>query len=76
MTLDKHQIDGVQSFGRTTVASSVFETALSAAGYTKAGSAPGQAGCVKIWWVHSTYRRVESIYSPNKEKVITAYHVQ
>ena len=30
---------------------------------------------LKIWWRHDTYRRIESIYSPDETVAITAYHV-
>jgi hypothetical protein len=44
------------------------------AGYDIAGTGQGQAGRIKVWWAHSTHRFVESIYSPDKMTVITAYH--
>lgn len=44
------------------------------AGYTMSGSAPTKGGRYKIWWIHNKHRRVESIYSPDKTVVITAYH--
>jgi hypothetical protein len=75
MTLDKHPISGVRSFGRKTVASIVFEKAMISAGYEKTGSIVTWQGRVKVWWEHKTYNRVESIYSPDKRVVITAYHV-
>ena len=74
MTLDKHEIEGVASFGRTTVKASTFEGRMKDAGYSQIGSAPGQRRRVKIWWRHDTYPLVESIYSPDKQTVITAYH--
>uniref|UniRef100_B8HS25 Uncharacterized protein n=1 Tax=Cyanothece sp. (strain PCC 7425 / ATCC 29141) TaxID=395961 RepID=B8HS25_CYAP4 len=43
-------------------------------GYEVAGTGQGQAGRMKVWWSHPTYRFVESIYSPDKATVITAYH--
>lgn len=45
------------------------------AGYFEVGSAPAQGGRIKVWWSHDEYPRVESIYSPNKNIVLTAYHV-
>lgn len=74
MTLGKHRIDGVQPFGQEVVASSIFEKAMLDAGYQQAGSIPTHAGRTKIWWVHKTYARVESIYDLKKAVVITAYH--
>ena len=75
MTLDKHQIDGLESFSATTLPASEFEAKMIAAGYSQTGSAPAQANRVKNWWIHPEYPRVESIYSPDKQTVITAYHV-
>ncbi len=75
MTLDKHQIDGVSEFSSKTLPAEEFEARLIDAGYSKAGSAPAQGGRVKIWWTHAEYQRVESIYSGDKQTVITAYHV-
>jgi hypothetical protein len=75
MTLDKHQIDGVPPWGQRTVDSKVFEAVMLAAGYMITSSAPAHQGRIKIWWTHTTYSRVESIYSPDKSTVITAYHV-
>jgi hypothetical protein len=75
MTLDKHQIDGLSEFSSKTLPAAEFEVRLSSAGYSQAGSAPAQGGRVKVWWIHSEYRRVESIYSNDKQTVITAYHV-
>jgi hypothetical protein len=75
MTLNKHQIDGITGgFKRSTMPAEEFEQCMKAAGYEISGSASGQANRVKVWWVHKTYRRVESIYSPDKNIVITAYH--
>ena len=42
------------------------------AGYFEIGSAPGQGGRIKVWWSHNEYPRVESIYSPDKNIVLTA----
>ncbi len=75
MTLDKHQIDGLESFSVTTLPASEFEARMIAAGYSQTGSAPAQANRIKTWWSHPEYPRVESIYSPDKQIVITAYHV-
>jgi hypothetical protein len=45
------------------------------AGYFEVGTAPAQGGRVKVWWLHDDYPRVESIYSSDKNTVLTAYHV-
>jgi len=45
------------------------------AGYFEVGSAPGQGKKIKVWWSHDEYPRVESIYSPDRNIVLTAYHV-
>jgi hypothetical protein len=74
MTLDKHQIDGLPGFKRKTLPAQDFEKLMRDAGYDMAGSGQGQAGRIKIWWSHQTYRFVESIYSGDKSTVITAYH--
>jgi hypothetical protein len=75
MTLDKHQIDGVSEFSTKTLPAEEFEGRLLHAGYSQVGNAPAQRGRIKIWWAHSEYQRVESIYSGDKQTVITAYHV-
>jgi|GEM_PF-781146 len=76
MTLNRHTIDGLsEQFKTRTINSNAFETSMNNAGYLESGSAPAQGGRVKVWWSHSIYRRVESIYSPDKQTVITAYHV-
>lgn len=76
MTLDKHQIDGISGFPSKTMPASNFDQLMQNAGYVVSGSAPAQGGRCKIWWTHKEYRRVESIYSPDKKIVITAYHVE
>ena len=75
MTLDKHQIDGLSEFTTKTLPAPDFEVRMVAAGYSLAGSASAQGNRLKIWWIHSEYQRVESIYSDDKQTVITAYHV-
>ena len=75
MTLDKHQIDGLITFSSKTLPAQEFEDKMIAAGYSTLGSAPAQGGRLKIWWTHLEFRRVESIYSGDKQIVITAYHV-
>ncbi|HBW31943.1 MAG TPA: hypothetical protein DEF48_18095 [Nostoc sp. UBA8866] len=75
MTLNKHLIQGLPAFSTTVLDSSAFETTMTSAGYSKSGSAPAQGNRVKVWWIHSSYPRVESIYSPDQKLVITAYHV-
>jgi hypothetical protein len=75
MTLDKHQIDGLPAFTQKTLPAEDFESRMTEAGYTIAGSAPAKGNRMKIWWVHTNYRRVESIYSSDQAIVITAYHV-
>jgi len=52
----------------------VFEQRMKNAGYQVSGSAPAQGRRVKVWWIHQDFRLVESIYSPDKNTVITAYH--
>jgi hypothetical protein len=74
MTLDKHQIDGLPKFTQKTMPVGDFEKLMRNAGYDIAGTGQGQAGRIKGWWAHSTHRFVESIYSPDKMTVITAYH--
>ena len=76
MTLDKHSIDGVENFTAKTLPASEFESRMIAAGYSQTGLAPAQGNRIKVWWGHLEHSRVESIYSPDKQIVITAYHVQ
>ena len=45
------------------------------AGYFEVGTAPAQGGRIKVWWSHDDYPRVESVYSSDKNTVVTAYHV-
>ena len=75
MTLDKHTIQGLAAFTTKTLPSSEFEKRMLNAGYYEVETAPAQGGRVKVWWSHDTYPRVESIYSSDKNTVITAYHV-
>jgi hypothetical protein len=75
MTLDKHQLDGIGGFCEKVLAASQFEELLTDAGYSISGSAPAQGGRVKVWWIHLTFRTIESIYSSDKSIGITAYHV-
>jgi hypothetical protein len=75
MTLDKHVIQGLPTFTIKTLSSGEFEKMMISAGYIDTGSAPAQGGRIKVWWSHDDYPRVESIYSPNKNTVLTAYHV-
>ncbi len=74
MTLDKHEIKGLPSFERKTIAASTFETLMKNAGYFQIGTGKGQGRRVKVWWSHASYPLVESIYSPDRQIVITAYH--
>ncbi len=75
MTLNKHQIQGLPKFKTIVLAAAEFEKIMMDAGYNQSGSAPAQNKRIKIWWVHNDYPRVESIYSSDKNTVITAYHV-
>jgi hypothetical protein len=75
MTLEKHQIQGIPQFNSKVIDSSQFEEMMQKAGYFIMGSSPAQGNRIKVWWTHTEYQRVESIYSPDKTKVITAYHV-
>ncbi|TBR60559.1 hypothetical protein B4U84_06805 [Westiellopsis prolifica IICB1] len=75
MTLDKHTIQGLAAFTSKTLLSNEFEKLMLNAGYFEIGTAPAQGGRIKIWWSHDSYPRVESIYSPDKSTVLTAYHV-
>lgn len=75
MTLNKHLIQGLDPFNAPTIAAATFEQKMNDAGYTNMGSAPAQGKRVKVWWVHSSHPRVESIYSQDMKTVITAYHV-
>jgi len=75
MTLDKHTIQGLAAFTSKTLPKSEFEKLMLNAGYFEVGTAPAQGRRVKIWWSHDSYPRVESIYSPDKNTVLTAYHV-
>lgn len=74
MTLDKHVIDGVPGITSKILPTEDFEAAMKQAGYEMSGSAPAKKNRIKVWWSHDSYRRVEAIYSPDKRKVITAYH--
>lgn len=75
MTLDKHQIDGIGGFNQKVLPADEFEELMMSAGYSISGTAPAQGGRFKVWWVHATFRIVESIYSNDKSIVVTAYHV-
>lgn len=75
MTLDKHELDGIKKITARTLPTDEFDTLLLNAGYQRAGSAPAQGNRIKVWWVHSKHRRIESIYSPDGKVAITAYHV-
>ena len=76
MTLDKHSLDGIEQITAKTLPIEEFEKLLIDAGYQRLGSAPAKGKRVKIWWRHDTYRRSESIYSPDETVAITAYHVE
>ncbi len=75
MTLDTHQLDGIPQITVKTLPSTEFELLLVGAGYAKIGTAPAQGNRLKVWWNHSTFRRIEAIYSPDGTVAITAYHV-
>ncbi|MDS1347901.1 hypothetical protein [Planktothrix agardhii] len=55
--------------------STEFELLLVGADYKKIGTAPAQGNRLKVWWTHSTFRRIEAIYSADGTVAITAYHV-
>ena len=63
MTLDKHLLDGIPQITTKTLPSTEFELLLLTAGYGKIGTAPAQGNRLKVWWTHSTFRRIEAIYS-------------
>jgi hypothetical protein len=75
MTLDKHQLDGIGGFSEKVLPTTQFEQLMTNAGYSISGTAPAQGGRNKVWWIHLTFRTVESIYNQDKSIVITAYHV-
>ncbi len=74
MTLDKHQIDGLSPISSKILPAEVFEQLMFNAGYTVVGSALAKGNRIKVWWNHPSFRRVETIYSPDRSLVITAYH--
>lgn len=75
MTLNKHPIYGLPKFDCKTMPAEKFDSLMLASGYTQIGSGKGQGKRIKIWWIHDSYPRVESIYSEDKQTVITAYHI-
>lgn len=75
MTLDKHIIQGIAPISAKTLSADDFAQLMVASGYTKIGSALAKGNRVKAWWSHQTFPRVEAIYSPDMQLVITAYHV-
>ncbi|MBD2138256.1 hypothetical protein H6F32_11790 [Anabaena sp. FACHB-1237] len=75
MTLNKHQIQGLPKFKSTILDTNQFEKLIIDAGYSISGTAPAQGNRVKVWWIHEQYPRVESIYTRDQKKVISAYHV-
>jgi hypothetical protein len=75
MTLDKHAIQGIPSISAKTLSASDFERLMVNSGYIKLGAAPAKGNRIKVWWNHPNFPRVESIYSPDMQVVITAYHV-
>lgn len=75
MTLDKHKIDGIPQITSKTLPATEFDSLLTAAGYTKIGSAPAKGNRIKSWWSHQKFARVEVIYSPDNRLAIMAYHV-
>lgn len=75
MTLDKHKIDGVPQITSKILPAAEFDGLLLQAGYEKMGSASAKGDRIKVWWRHSTFARVEAIYSPDGAIAITAYHV-
>jgi len=75
MTLDKHKLDGVPQITAKTLPADEFNELLANAGYQRAGSASAKGNRVKVWWIHPQFRRIESIYSPDKAIAITAYHI-
>ena len=66
MTLDKHKLDGIPQITVKTLPSREFELLLLTAGYGKMGTAPAQGNRMKVGWTHSTFRRIEAIYSPDE----------
>jgi hypothetical protein len=75
MTLDRHKLEGVPQITAKVLPTEKFDALLTQAGYSKVGSAPAKGNRIKAWWTHSTYDRVEAIYSPDGALAITAYHV-
>ncbi|MEG4865368.1 MULTISPECIES: hypothetical protein [unclassified Microcoleus] len=52
--------------------STEFELLLLKAGYGKMGTGTAQGNRMKVWWTHSTFRRIEAIYSADGIVAITA----
>lgn len=75
MTLDRHKLDGIPQITVKTLPTTEFEELLLEAGYSKIGIAPARGNRLKVWWTHSTFRRIEAIYSPDGAVAVTAYHV-
>ncbi|MEZ2233869.1 hypothetical protein [Microcoleus sp.] len=75
MTLDKHKLDGITQITAKTLPSTEFELLLLTVGYGKIGTAPAQGNRLKVLWNHSTFRRIEAIYSADGKVAISAYHV-
>ncbi|MGB0560347.1 MAG: hypothetical protein ACPGVO_00895 [Spirulinaceae cyanobacterium] len=75
MTLGKHKLNGIAQITAKTLSTEEFESLLFNSGYAKIVSAPAKGNRLKVWWTHPKYRRIESIYSPDGNTAITAYHI-
>jgi hypothetical protein len=73
VTLGKHVISGLTLNQIRPLPASVFERLMTEAGYFRTNSAPTFRGRYFIYFEHSTFDRVEAVYSHDKKMVITAY---
>jgi hypothetical protein len=74
VTLEKHLIRGLPRFTEPTMSAIAFENLMFDAGYIRMESEPARDGRHVVYFEHEEYGQVTTIYSPNKKRVVTAYH--
>lgn len=75
MTLGKHKIKGITLKGVRALPALQFEQKMIDAGYVKTYIKPANGDRWFVYFEHSIFGKVESVYSRDKKTVITAYHV-
>lgn len=75
MTLDEHEIQGLPKITKKSLRAKTFERLMQESGYSPYEQKRARGNRWEIYWEHNEYPNVLTIYTNDKDIVITAYHI-